>query len=105
MRTIERLMNQAITGSKNWKLRNTKVVYDEATEISYVYLHNNLIAKIGETWIQLFDGGYRSKTTKSRLNAILMEHGAGEGIFQRDWVWYIQDGGQVSEFENGMILN
>jgi hypothetical protein len=29
-------------------------------------------------------------TTKSRLNAILSEHGIkGEGVFQRDWKWYV----------------
>ena len=87
-RKIESQMNDAITASKDWKKDNTEVV--NYTNSSDVFLHGNLIARIGETWIELFDGGYRSNTTKSRLNAILKEHGiAGEGVFQRNWNWFV----------------
>ena len=89
MRKIERLMNAAITAGKDWKLDNTEVV--ACSNVSDVYLHGNLIARIGETWIELFDGGWQSNTTKSRLNAILKEHGVGdEGIFQKNYQWFFQ---------------
>lgn len=89
MRKIERLMNAAITASEDFKLDNTEVI--SCSDVSDVYLHGNLIARIGETWIELFDGGYRSNTTKSRLNAILSEHGIpGEGIFQKNYQWFFQ---------------
>ena len=88
MRKIERLMNAAITASKDFKLDNTEVI--SCSDVSDVYLHGNLIARIGETWLELFDGGWRTATTKSRLNAILREHGiAGEGVFQRNWNWFV----------------
>jgi hypothetical protein len=55
-----------------------------------VYLFGNHIATVGDDFVQIFDGGYQSVTTKSRLNAILSEHGIrGEGVFQRDWKWYV----------------
>ena len=104
MRKIEKLMNDAITASKDWKQDNTEVV--TCSHVSDVYLHNNLIARIGETWIELFDGGYQSKTTKSRLNAILKVHGCeNEYVFQKKGQWFIQYDGAPIPFFDGMRLN
>lgn len=90
MRKIEREMNAAISNNLNWQKDNTAVTYDPETNESTVYLHGNKIAIVGDTFVQIFDGGYQSNTTKSRLNAILREHGiAGEGVFQRNWNWFV----------------
>jgi len=87
MRKIERQMNQAITGKVNWCSGNTQVQYLDG--ISYVYLHGNKIAEVGDDFIRLYDGGYQSNTTKSRLNAILQVHGLpGEGVFQKAYTWF-----------------
>ena len=89
MRKIERLMNVAITSGKDWKLANTEVTHNDG--VASVFLHNNLIAEIGDNFIRLFDGGWQSNTTKSRLNAICNFFGfEGEGVFQKDFVWYIR---------------
>jgi len=91
MRKVERLMNAAISDSKNFKSRNTEVVSDNTNGISSVFLHGNLIAEVGDTFIRLFDGGWQSNTTKSRLNAILSVHGErGDRVFQKDWNWFLQ---------------
>ena len=88
MRKIESQMNAAISEGKDWKNANTEVVNLDG--VSYVYLHGNLIAEVDDNGIKLYDGGYQSVTTKSRLNAILSEHGIkGEGVFQRNWNWYV----------------
>ena len=90
MRKIEQQMNNAISNNLNWQSANTAVVYDDQSGESTVYLHGNKIAVVGEDFVQIFDGGYQSATTKSRLNAILKEHGiAGEGVFQRNFKWYV----------------
>ena len=90
MRKIEREMNAAISNNQNWQKDNTAVTYDPETNESTVYLYGNKIAIIGDNFVQIFDGGYQSYTTKSRLNAILKEHGiAGEGVFQRNWNWFV----------------
>jgi hypothetical protein len=80
-------MNQAITDKVNFKSANTEVQYLDG--ISYVYLHRNKIAEVGDGFIRLYDGGYQSNTTKSRLNAILSEHGLpGESVFQKAYTWF-----------------
>jgi len=103
MRKIERLMNAAITDSKDFKLDNTEVI--SCTHVSDVYLHGNLIARIGETYIELFDGGWQSATTKSRLNAILSAFGMdGERVFQKNFQWFVNYNGSPIPFFSGMRL-
>ena len=104
MRQIEYKMNRAIIDCKNWKLDNTEVIYDQEQDINEVYLHNNLIAKIGDNWIQLFDSGFQTFTTKSRLNSILLMNGGGR-VYQKNFQWFYSDDKQTVPFINGMVLN
>ena len=90
MRKIEQQMNNAISNNLNWQSANTSVTFDPETNESKVYLHGNHIATVGDDFVQIFDGGWQSTTTKSRLNAILKEHGIkGECVFQKNWNWYV----------------
>ena len=75
MRKIEQAMNTAIANSTNWQSGNTSVHFNEEEQVSVVRLHGNKIAEVGEGFIRLFDGGWQTNTTKSRLNAILSENG------------------------------
>ena len=110
MRKIETLMNAAITDNANWAMANTQVTLNPEGE-SEVFLHGNLIARIGENFVQLFDGGYQSKTTKSRLNAICTAHAVdGEGVFQKAGKWFVRQYDtaaktwQTVPFESGIML-
>ena len=107
MRLIERQMNDAILNQKDWKNDNTEVVYYSGNDASDVYLHGNLIARVHPFSIELFDGGVQSKTTKSRLNAILKEHGNGARIFQQNFQWVVidVDNNAPIPFFSGMRLN
>ena len=107
MRKIESLMNSAISNRRDWSSANTRVEYEQGNCISRVYLHGNKIAEVGDTWMRIFDGGWQSNTTKSRLNALLSAHGiSGEGVFQKnfDWFFRMSDGSAVPFF-SGMRLN
>ena len=91
MRKIEQQMNNAISNNQNWQSANTAVTFDSESGISTVYLHGNKIAEIDDTSMTIFDGGYQSTTTKSRLNALCQEFCiAGEGVFQKDFAWYVR---------------
>ena len=109
MRKIESLMNNAIAKGVDFKLDNTEVVC--CSNVSDVFLHGNLIARIGETWIELFDGGWQTTTTKSRLNAILEANGCGgERVFQKKGQWWVtinngRDNFATVPFFSGMRLN
>ena len=104
MRKIELQMNKAIIDCTDWKNDNTEVTYSPERDASYVMLHGNHIATIGDTFLELYTCGYKTPTTKSRLNAILKEHGNDARIFQRDFEWFVIDNGNTIPFTEGMVL-
>ena len=106
-------MNLAVKQGKNWTSGNTSVMTD-SDNISRVYLHGNHIATIDGDSVTLYDGGWQSNTTKSRLNALCDEFCVdGEGVFQKDFQWYVRlftgaiNGKKVyttKEFTNGFTF-
>ena len=89
---------------------NTSVSIDRSGErpVAEVRLHGNLIARIGDGFMQLSSAGWETVTTKSRLNALLRDgvfNGTGCSIFQKDFYWYLNSAetGTV-DFVDGMII-
>ena len=92
MRKIERQMIKAIQDNKDWKSGNTQVITlcNMGSFVSFVYLHDNHIATVTDDSVRVYDGGWQSNTTKSRLNAICDAFCVtGEGIFQKNFEWFI----------------
>ena len=115
MRKIEREMIAAIKSNSNWQSGNTSVQYICETSESKVFLHGNHIATVGETYVSLYDGGWQTNTTKSRLNAICGEFCiAGEGVFQHKFEWFVRimtgaiNGQKIyvtKPFESGVVFS
>ena len=105
MRKIESQMLAAIQANKCWKSANTEVFTND-NNASLVYLHGNHIATVTDNNVRIFDGGWQSNTTKSRLNAIINEfcNGFTDGVFQKDFAWYIMDNKVVHDFVNGFTF-
>lgn len=103
MRLIETQMNQAILSEKDWRNGNTQVINIEG--VSFVYLYHNLIAMVADTWLELFDGGHQTTTTKSRLNAILSAHGNGERVYQKQFQWFVSTKDGEIPFGEGIKLD
>ena len=114
MRKIEQQMIAAINNSQNWQSANTSVIFNEETNTSVVYLHGNKIAEIDDNSMTIFDGGYQSKTTKSRLNVLIDVFCIrGEGVFQKNFNWFVRryvgdvngvDMFITKEFTNGYVF-
>ena len=113
MRKIEQQMNHAIQNNLDWQSGNTAVVNSLGNAVtgpvSHVFLHGNKIAEVGDTFIRLFDGGWQTNTTKSRLNAILEAHGDdGDRVFQKNFDWFVsintKQGMTTVPFFNSMRL-
>jgi len=88
MRKIEEKMIDAINYRQNWSCDNTMVEIEGDKIIVKLYFHP--IARISKNSIQISSCGWRSSSTKSRLNAILSHFGV-ERIYQQDFVWYINN--------------
>ena len=106
MRKIEQQMNEAVANNENWQSANTSVHYNEENGVSIVRLYGNKIAEIGDDYLQIFDGGRQTTTTKSRLNALIDRfcNSVTDGVFQKDYQWFIRDNKVTREWEQGYIF-
>lgn len=100
-------MIAAIKSETDWKSGNTKVINffndSDRCVVSSVFLHGNKIAEVTDNDVTIFDGGWQTTTTKSRLNALINEfcNGATDGVFQSKFQWFVRDNNVVKEFTNG----
>ena len=118
MRKIESEMIAAINNNQDWRSANTEVIHtcdNVHPPVSHVYLHGNKIAEVGDDFLKLFDGGWQTTTTKSRLNALLSEFGytcgtKREYVFQKQFEWFVNyfnvkaNRIEVVPFVDGMVL-
>ena len=106
MRKIEQQMNNAISNKVDWNSSNTRVEYNDLSNCSSIYLHGHQIATYDHNLkaVKLSSCGYTTRTTKSRLNAILEEVKYGCKVFQRDFNWFVGYHDQTASFWDGMIL-
>ena len=107
MRKIEKQMNQALRTFSNWSSGNTTVT--STPNEMLVHLHGNHIATLDKITMDLFifDGGWQSNTTKSRLNALLDEFAYGTYVFQKNWSWFIArnfNPNHKSDFVSGVTI-
>ena len=107
MRKIEQQMINAIKSETDWKSGNTKVVnfFNDGDKcvVSSVFLHGNKIAEVTDTDMTIFDGGWQTNTTKSRLNALINEfcNAVTDGVFQKNYQWFVSDNKVIKELTNG----
>ena len=71
---------------------------------SDVYKRQHIATVMNDTML-LFDGGWQSNTTKSRLNALCYEFATGFSVIQRNWDWFVADfHGNRQDFADGFEL-
>ena len=106
MRKIEKQMNDAVANNENWSSANTQVVTDQ-NGLSTVYLHGNKIAEVGDDFLRVFDGGHQTKTTKSRLNALIERFcdAFTDSVYQHKFEWFITDDKNIHKFVNGYTFS
>ena len=110
MRVIETNMNAAIRNRRDFRSSNTTVENAFNTDTNQmeaiVKLHGNHIATVTNDTLVLFDGGWQSNTTKSRLNALINEFtdGTKNGVFQKNWNWFITSNNTTFDFIDGFEM-
>ena len=86
-------MNNAVRNKIAFQTIIHVTTFDNTIENCFVYLHGNHIATYNYALkeLSLFDGGWQSNTTKSRLNALCYEFATGFSVFQKNWDWFVSD--------------
>lgn len=63
-------------------------------------------AMFREAWVILNSGGWRTVTTKTRMNQAANQFGLGYGVYQRKGEWFVDTpDGQTLEFKDGMMID
>lgn len=91
-------MGQQHTVSRN----NTKVWTDEGT--TFVMLHSTVVVKFNPEAIILNSGGWRTVTTKSRMNQASNQYDLGYYVHQKNHEWFVDFEDKTVPFEDHMAL-
>ena len=97
MRVIETQIVDAMTKAKEAFLsKRDRVLINVDGSVVY-YLWKSPIVKLKDGVLLINNFGYKTKTTKQRINAILSGFGKKEGIYQKGfkWFWFQEDGTSV----------
>lgn len=105
MRKVSETVITAFLAGKSRTVSNTW------TDGETLFLHGNKIATNQNGTIRIFDGGYRSNTTKERLNALIQLVNASgkydtivDGIYQRNFQWRLSlNNGDSTPYNNCTI--
>lgn len=66
--------------------------------------HSTKVAIFKDGKLTLNSGGYRTVTTKRRINQAFKMFGIDAYLYQKGNVWYVDKDGKTLEFFNGMTV-
>jgi len=79
-------------------------VYEE-NGLTCVQYWQTIVIKFNESEIILNSGGYKTATTKMRMNQESNEFDLGLRVFDKKSVWFVDFKGEILEFKDNMRLN
>lgn len=74
---------------------------DGVTAVRY---HWTDVVRFTNDYIRLNSNGWRTVTTKRRMNETANQFGLGYSVFQKAHHWYVRLGEQVLDFSDGMTF-
>ena len=98
MRNITRAPVEAFYNGTEYKNNNTVV------KNKMMLLHWNLIAEIKGWQLYIDNCGWKTSTTKERINWVLEYLNKGLKVFQKSWSWYIE-GNELEDVLDFEIYN
>jgi hypothetical protein len=106
MRKVSKETARAFKCARPLKVGNSMVRVVDGGDALY-YLHGNRIGSMFEGKLCLSDAGWKTVTTKERLNAILEVMELPYRIYQESFGWFARNviTGEVSSWNGNMIFD
>lgn len=82
---------------------NTRIFYDGL--YTNVMLHETIIVKFNDDYIKLNTDGWKTATTKNRMNQTAQHFNLGFNVYQKNYTWYVDHNNKTFEYYDGMKLN
>jgi hypothetical protein len=76
---------------------------DEGGCYKAVRYHHTMVVKVYNTRIILDTGGWKTITTKARMNQASCEWRLGYQVFQKDFSWFVKWRGNILSFETDIV--
>ena len=71
-----------------------------------VTYHNTVVVMlVDDRYVTLDNGGYYTATSKRRMNQASLQYSLGFGVYQSDFVWYVQIGETIEPYYNGIVID
>jgi len=91
--------------SKSDTVGNHKtVIYQNDQHMTAIRYHATEVVQFDQNLIILDSGGWKSVTTKLRMNQTSKQFGIGFSVYQKNFEWFVDYNGQKLEFYDGMII-
>ena len=74
---------------------------EDTTKVVY---HKTAVVSFNEHTILLNTGGYKTRTTKLRMNQASEVYNLGFKVFQRNIIWYVEFNGVTKELEGDTMV-
>ena len=84
---------------------HTKIIKADNGDIKVRY-HNTDVVTFNKNEITLDTGGWKTVTTKKRMNQVSEQYDLGYHVYQKHGEWYVEYNNDVSEFwATAMVIN
>lgn len=82
--------------------RSTAIFTDE-TGMTRIIYHNTAVVSFDNDKIVLNTGGYKTSTTKTRMNQAANQFRLGFSVIQKDFDWYVTYNGEKIPFTGSTL--
>jgi hypothetical protein len=90
--------------TREFRGRASEIVADE--HAMYFRYHNTTVVAVSPKSVCLNSGGWRTVTTKLRMNQASNQFGLGFQVWQKDFNWYVTlPNGETVDFEDGITFS
>lgn len=79
-------------------------IHTDDNNVKHVVYHNTRVVSFDYDTITLRRNGYKTATTKRRMNQTSNQFNLGFKVYQDDFTWYVDYKGETLEFKEGMTL-
>ena len=90
--------------SRQDRLGTTATTVAAEQGITRVQYHSTVVVSFDADHIRLDSGGWRTATTKTRMNQASRQFGLGFSVLQRNFEWFVAVGGLIVPFHDGMYI-
>ncbi len=78
-------------------------VYGQGMEMNVRY-HDTVVVSFNDKQITLNSGGWKTRTTKLRMNQTSNQYGLGFMVVQKHFEWQVLFQGETLDYTDGMVL-